>query len=63
MLDRLIAFSLLAHAVQAAILVADTKGWLSGGWLDSAPCPALGRWRLKLARRLSAWRTSRQGRS
>ena len=68
MLDRLIAFCLLAHAVQAAILVADTKGWLSGGWLsggwrDSAACPALGRWRLELARRFSAWRASRQGRS
>ena len=63
MLDRLIAFSLLAHAVQAAILVADTKGWLSGGWRDGAACPALGRWRLELARRLSAWRAGRRGRS
>jgi hypothetical protein len=52
MLDRLIAFSLLAHAVQAAILVADTRGWLDG-------CPALGRWRAKLTGRLQAWRSSR----
>ena len=56
MLDRLIAFCLLAHAVQAAILVADTKGWLSGDWLS-------GNWRLELARRLSAWRASRPERS
>jgi len=62
MLDRLIAFCLLAHAVQAAILVADTKGWLSGGRRGSAACPALGRWRLELARRLSAWRARRPGR-
>jgi hypothetical protein len=53
MLDRLIAFSLLAHAVQAAILVADTRGWF-----DRAACPALGRWHLKLARRLEAWRSA-----
>jgi len=63
MLDRLIAFCLLAHAVQAAILVADTKGWLSVSWRDVAACPALGRWRLELARRLSAWRAGRHGRS
>jgi hypothetical protein len=63
MLDRLIAFCLLAHAVQAAILVADTKGWLSVSWCDSAACPVLGRWRLELARRLQAWRSSRHGRT
>jgi hypothetical protein len=55
MLDRLIAFSLLAHAVQAAILVADTRGWL-----DGAGRPALGRWRVRLVRRLSGWWSARQ---
>jgi hypothetical protein len=28
MLDRLILFSLAAHAVQAGILYLDTRGWL-----------------------------------
>jgi hypothetical protein len=59
MLDRLIAFCLIAHAVQAAILVADTRGWLGGGGADGAGCPVLGRWRVKLSRRLEAWRSSR----
>jgi len=30
MLDRLIVFSLAAHALQAAILYLDTRGWLGG---------------------------------
>jgi hypothetical protein len=29
MLDRIIVFSLAAHALQAAILYLDTRGWLS----------------------------------
>jgi hypothetical protein len=29
MLDRLILFSLAAHALQAGILYLDTRGWLS----------------------------------
>ena len=32
MLDHLIVFSLIAHALQAAILYLDTRGWLSGQW-------------------------------
>jgi hypothetical protein len=43
MLDRLFAFCLLAHGLQAVILFLDTRAWR-----DGAGCPALRRWRLRL---------------
>jgi hypothetical protein len=47
MLDRLVVFSLLAHAVQAAILFVDTRGWRA-----EAGGPAQVLWRLRLGHRL-----------
>jgi hypothetical protein len=49
MLDHLIVFSLIAHALQAAILYLDTRGWLSG------------QWHLGLSRRLWIRRAARCG--
>jgi hypothetical protein len=54
MLDHLIVFNLIAHALQAAILYLDTRGWLSGG-------EAVARWCLGLSRRPWIRRAARWG--